>query len=159
VPRSTTNDPAGATAKKPDASDSVDKSDRTPKSDKQGTDKAKPEKKKTRVRDLPARFIARTPWLRRRYAKRLVRTVDKYKRKGRPLPENLARLERHLRTIPEPRRAKVVEEMMETSAEQEQATPSRAMRRAVGRQDRHKGGKGGGLRPGTLPGQPRQRTR
>ena len=116
-------------------------------------------RRRNRLRDLPGRLIARTPWLRRRYARRIVRTIDKYREKGRPLPESLARLERQLRAIPQPKRAQTVEQMMEMSADQEQATPSRAMRRAAGRQDRHKGSKGGGLRPGTLPGQPRQRTR
>lgn len=115
--------------------------------------------KRRRLRDLPARFIARTPWLRRRYARRIVRTIDRFQRKGRPLPENLSRIERQLRRIPGPKRAQAIEQMMELSSEQQQATPSRAMRRAAGRQERQKGSKGGGLRPGTLPGQPRQRTR
>ena len=116
-------------------------------------------KERRRIRDLPGRLIARTPWLRRRYARRIVKTIEKYRQKGRPLPESLSRLERQLRSVPQPKRAQTVEQIMEMSAEQEQATPSRAMRRAAGRQERHKGSKGGGLRPGTLPGQPRQRTR
>ncbi len=120
------------------------------------TDAAKP---KRRIRDMPGRLIARTPWLRRRYARRMVRTIEKFRAKGRPLPESLARLERTLKTVPQTKRAQTIEQMMEMSSEQEDVTPSRAMRRAAGRQDRHKGSKGGGLRPGTLPGQPRQRTR
>jgi hypothetical protein len=120
------------------------------------TPKRKP---RAKLRDIPARFIARTPWLRRRYAKRLIRTIDRYKEKGRPLPDSLARLERQLRRIPAPKRAQTVEQMMELGAEQDDATPSRAVRRAAGRQERQKGTKGGGLRPGTLPGQPRQRAR
>jgi hypothetical protein len=108
-----------------------------------------------RLREAPARFIGRTPWLRRRYARRIVRMIDKYKKKGRPLPENLTRLERQLRRIPQPKRAQTVEQMMEMSAEPDQGT-NRALRRAAGRQERQKGSRGGGLRPGTLPGQPQR---
>jgi len=108
-----------------------------------------------RLREAPARFIARTPWLRRRQARRLVKTIEKYKDKGRPLPENMSRLERQLRRIPKQKRAEAVEQMMEMSVQPDQST-NRALRRASGRQDRQKGTKGGGLRPGTLPGQ-RQR--
>jgi hypothetical protein len=107
-----------------------------------------------RLREAPARFIGRTPWLRRRYARRIVRTIDRYKDKGRPLPENLSRLERQLRRIPQAaKRAELVEQMMEMGSEQNDVTPSRALRRAAERQERQKGSKGGGLRPGTLPGQ------
>lgn len=108
-----------------------------------------------KLRQAPARFIARTPWLRRRQARRLVRTIEKYREKGRPLPESLSRLERQLRRIPQPKRVETVERMMEMSAEPDMAT-NRAYRRAGGRQERQKGSKGGGSRPGTLPGQ-RQR--
>ena len=109
-----------------------------------------------KVRELPARFIARTPWLRRRYARRIVRTIDKFKDKGRPLPENLQRLERQLRRVPPPKRQQLVEQMMEMSSD-EDLSSNRALRRAAGRQERQKGQRGGGLRPGTLPGQPRSR--
>ena len=114
-----------------------------------------PQKRLRKVRELPARFIARTPWLRRRYARRIVRTIDKFQKKGRPLPENLARLERQLRRVPQPKRQQVVEQMMELGSEEDVIT-NRALRRAAGRQERQKGQRGGGLRPGTLPGQ-RQR--
>lgn len=111
-----------------------------------------------RIRDVPARFIGRTPWLRRWYSGRIVRTIDKYKAKGRPLPDNLVRLEHQLRRVPKPKRQKVVEEMMEVGSQQD-VTTNRALRRAAGRQERQKGQRGGGLRPGTAPGQPRQRPR
>lgn len=109
-----------------------------------------------KLREVPGRFIARTPWLRRRYARRIVRTIDKFKDKGRPLPENLQRLERQLRRVPGPKRQQIVEQMMEMSADEDLAS-NRALRRAAGRQERQKGQRGGGLRPGTLPGQPRSR--
>jgi hypothetical protein len=111
-----------------------------------------------KLRDLPARFIGRTPWLRRRYARRILRTIDKFKDKGRPLPENLSRLERQLRRVPKPKRQQVVEQMMEMGSEEDIIT-NRALRRAAGRQERQKGHRRGGVRPGTLPGQPRQRPR
>jgi hypothetical protein len=114
--------------------------------------------KKRRFRDIPARFIGRTPWLRRRYARRIVKTIDKFQAKNRPLPENLQPLERQLRRVPKPKRAQVVEQMMEMGTKEDVST-NRALRRAAGRQERQKGQRGGGLRPGTLPGQPRQRPR
>jgi hypothetical protein len=114
--------------------------------------------KRRRIRDIPARFIGRTPWLRRRYARRIVKTIDKFQDKNRPLPENLQPLERQLRRVPKPKRAQVVEQMMEMGTK-EDVTTNRALRRAAGRQERQKGHRGGGLRPGTMPGQPRQRPR
>ncbi len=111
-----------------------------------------------RLRSAPARFIGRTPWLRRRYARRILRTIDKFQDKGRPLPENLSRLERQLRRVPKPKRQQLVEQMMEMGSEEDLST-NRALRRAAGRQERQKGQRGGGLRPGTMPGQPRQRPR
>jgi hypothetical protein len=115
-------------------------------------------KRLRRLRGAPARFIGRTPWLRRRYARRILKTIDKFQDKGRPLPENLSRLERQLRRVPKPKRQQLVEQMMEMSSEDDVST-NRALRRAAGRQERQKGQRGGGLRPGTLPGQPRQRPR
>ena len=118
---------------------------------------APPKPKRLRkIREFPARLIGRTPWLRRRYARRIVRTIDRYKDKGRPLPESLTRLERQLRRVPGPKRQQMVEQMMEMGTNQD-LTTNRALRRAAGRQERQKGQPGGGLRPGTLPGQPRQR--
>jgi hypothetical protein len=112
-----------------------------------------------RLREVPARFIARTPWLRRRYARRIVKTIDKFQDKGRPLPDSLAPLERQLRRVPKPKRQELVEQMMEMSSKGDDLTTNRAVRRAAGRQERQKGQRGGGLRPGTMPGQPRQRPR
>ncbi|MGH8980599.1 MAG: hypothetical protein ACRDWE_06200 [Acidimicrobiales bacterium] len=112
-----------------------------------------------RLRDAPARFIGRTAWLRRRYARRLLRTIEKFKKKGRQLPENLARLDRQLRQVPPHRRQELVEKMMEMSSTGDDPTSNRALRRASSRQERQKGQRGGGLRPGTMPGQPRQRPR
>ncbi|MGH2927545.1 MAG: hypothetical protein ACRDL8_05030 [Solirubrobacteraceae bacterium] len=111
-----------------------------------------------RLRDLPARLIGRTPWLRRWYSKRILHTIDKFQKKHRPLPENLQRLERQLRRVPQPKRQGAVEEMMELGTKQD-LSANRALRRASGRQDRQKGSRGGGLRPGMPPTQPRPRSR
>jgi hypothetical protein len=119
------------------------------------SDTAPKRRRLRKLRTAPARLIARVPWLRRRQARRLVKTLERYREKGRPIPENLSRLERQLRQIPKHKRAAAVEQMMEMSVQPDQ-TSNRALRRAAGRQDRQKGAKGGGLRPGTLPGQ-RQR--
>ncbi|MGH9100466.1 MAG: hypothetical protein ACRDV8_09600, partial [Acidimicrobiales bacterium] len=75
-----------------------------------------------KLRSVPARFIGRTPWLRRRYARRILRTIDKFQDKGRPLPENLSRLERQLRQIPKPKRQRLVEQMMEMSSDDDVST-------------------------------------
>ena len=107
----------------------------------------------SKLREAPSRFISRTPWLRRRYARRMVKTIDRYREKHRPLPENLSRLERQLRRVPPPKRVEMVEKMMEMSSQPEATVSNRELRRASGRQERQKGSKGGGLRPGTLPGQ------
>jgi len=65
-----------------------------------------------KLRTAPARLIARVPWLRRRQARRLVKTLERYREKGRPIPENLSRLERQLRQIPKHKRAAAVEQML-----------------------------------------------
>lgn len=103
---------------------------------------------------MPARVIARTPWLRRRYARRLVRSIKKSREKGRKLPENLLRIERQIRHLPPARQEQLLEQMMEYGTT-DTAEMSREMRRAVGRQDRRRAS-GKGVRPGVAPGQRRR---
>jgi hypothetical protein len=98
--------------------------------------------------------IGRVPRLRRRYARSTLRSIKKYREKGRPLPENLERLDRQLRRFPPNKRQEALEEMLEMSGRQDIAH-SREMRRAASRQERQSG-KGRGLRPGGPPGGPRQ---
>lgn len=121
---------------------------------------SQPEKRtiRARIRDVPARFIGRTPWLRRRYARRILKSIDKLQEKKRPLPDNLMRLEQQLRRVPKPKRQQIVEQMMELGSDRN-ATTNRSVRRAAGRQERQKGQRGRGLRPGTPPGQARPRPR
>lgn len=111
-------------------------------------------RRRRRVRELPARFIARTPWLRKRYARRLVKSIKKMRAKGRKLPDNLLRVERQIRHLPPGRQEQVIEQMLELGAN-DVAESSRAMRRASERAERQKG-RGKGQRPGTPPGQRRR---
>ena len=115
------------------------------------TEKPKPRR---RLRELPARVIGRTPWLRRRYARRLLKTIEKSRKKHRPLPENLEQIERQLRRVAPPKRAEILEQMLEYGASSD-ANLSRELRRASNRQER-RSGKGGGTRPGLPPGQRRR---
>lgn len=115
----------------------------------------KAKRKKRRVRDLPGRIIARFPWLRRRYVRRVLRTIEKYREKGKRLPEDLGRIDRQLRSVPPPKRAEVLEQMFEAGVDAGAALSGRAMRRAADRQERRRG-KGGGNRPGLYPGQRRR---
>lgn len=110
--------------------------------------------RKRRIREMPARVIARTPWLRKRYARRLVRSIKKMRAKGRKLPDNLLRIERQIRHLPPGRQQQVIEQMLELGANNA-AEASRAMRRATERSDRQSG-RGKGQRPGTPPGQRRR---
>lgn len=107
-----------------------------------------------RLRAVPLRLIGRVPRLRRRYARSTLKSIKRFRDKGRPLPENLARLDRQLRRVPPNKRQEALEEMLEMSGHQD-ALQSRALRRAAGRQERQSG-KGAGLRPGQAPGGPRQ---
>jgi hypothetical protein len=111
-------------------------------------------KRLARVRAMPARIIGRTAWIRRRYARRLIRMMEKSRDKGRPLPENLQQLDRQLQRLPKGKRQEALERMLEMSGQPEM-TPSRELRRAGNRQDR-RSGRGGGLRPGLGPNQRRR---
>ena len=104
---------------------------------------------------LLGRVIGRTPWLRRRYARFLLRSVKKQRAKGRQLPENLLRMERHVRGLPPQKQAEMVEQLLETGATWRPEDLGRAMRRAGAKQER-RSGKGRGVRPGLAPGQRRR---
>jgi len=101
------------------------------------------------------RLIGRTPWLRRRYARFILRSIKKQRQKDRPLPENLLRIERQLRGLPPRKQAEVLEQLLETSATFRPEAAGRALRRASSRQERRRG-KGSGVRPGLMPGQRRR---
>lgn len=120
-----------------------------------GSDSPKPRKR--RIRALPAKLIGRIPWMRRRYARRTLRSIQKFKDKRRPLPEGLQRIDRQLQRLPPNKRQEALEQMLEFGARQEEL-PSREMRRSAERQERQSGRGRGGLRPGT-PGGARKQVR
>ncbi len=101
------------------------------------------------------RFVGRTPWLRRRYARFILRSIKKQRKKDRPLPENLLRIERQLRGLPPRKQAEVLEQLLETGATFRPEAAGRALRRASSRGER-RSGKGSGVRPGLMPGQRRR---
>lgn len=104
-----------------------------------------------RIRNFPGRLVGRTPWLRRRYVRRVLRSIDKAREKNKPMPDGLVRIDRLLRRVPRHKRAEVLEQMLEAGSSPE-TEMNRAVRRAANRQER-RSGKGVGLRPGMGPGQ------
>jgi hypothetical protein len=104
---------------------------------------------------MTGRVIGRTPWLRRRYARFLLRSVKKQRAKGRAIPDNLLRMERQVRGLPPHKQAEVIEQLLETGATWRPEQMGRAMRRAGAKQER-RSGKGHGARPGMTPGQRRR---
>ena len=117
-----------------------------PKESKRWRDKA---------RQAPARLIGRTPWLRRRYARFMLKSIDKRRKKGKQLPDQLVDVERQLRGMAPGQRTKAIEQALELGAAPPEAT-NRAARRAAQRPTRQSG-RGQGRRPGTPPGMPRPR--
>jgi hypothetical protein len=111
-------------------------------------------RKRRRLREIPGDFIARTPWMRRRYAKYLARSLRKSRKKGRKLPENLVEIERRIRHLSPTRQVETIEQLLEFGSATRSQPQSRVMRRALERQDR-RSGSGKGVRPG-LPGGARQ---
>jgi hypothetical protein len=108
--------------------------------------------RRRKLRQLPGRIIGRTPWLRRRYARWMLKTIKKHRDKGRPLPENLRLVERQLRQVPPTKRLEMLEQTLEAGTALSESNVSRAMRRAAERQERQSGRRGGGQRPGLPPG-------
>lgn len=105
-----------------------------------------------RIRSFPGRLVARSPWLRRRYVRRVLRSIDRSREKKRPLPDSLVRIDRMLRRVPRQKRAETLEQMLEAGATPDTEI-NRAVRRAASRQERQSGKKSAGLRPGMGPGQ------
>jgi hypothetical protein len=111
---------------------------------------AKPKRTRRIWGSLSRRFLS-VGFLRRWYIRRTLRYIDKYRDKGRPLPEGMEDLARYLARVPKYERAKKFEEAITTNQELENPQDlGRQMRRATARQ--RKSGKGGGYRPGLPPG-------
>ena len=82
------------------------------------------------------------------YARRLLRFLEKSKKKGRDLPDQLADLDEYLGKVPVKQRRALLEASLSGELD---ARAGRAVRRAASRQGRQKGGVGGGQRPGMPP--------
>ena len=108
-----------------------------------------------RLLAVPGRLVSRVPWLRRRYARSTLKSIKRFRDKGRRLPEHLQRIDRQLQRVPAHKRQEVLEQMLEMGASNE-LPGGRAVRRAASRQERQSGKSAGGLRPGTPPGTRRQ---
>jgi hypothetical protein len=108
-----------------------------------------------RMREAPAKLIGRTPWLRKRYARFMLKSIAKRRKKGKPMPDELLMLERQLRGMAPAQQAKVLEQALEQGAASPEAS-NRATRRAAQRPSRQSG-RGQGRRPGLPPGTPRPR--
>ena len=102
-----------------------------------------------RVRKRISRTIMSVGFLRRYYVRRLLKTIDKSEKKGRPLPADLEQVKTALSRLPANKRAEFLEEMLR---DPEGMNPGRELRRAASRQDRQSGRGGGRQRPGLPPG-------
>lgn len=110
-----------------------------------GGDDAKPG-----LRARASQRMLKVGFMRRRYAKRLVRYIDRQKAKGRPLPPEFAELERFLAQVPKAERAQRFEEAL--ALQQADELPvGREMRRAAANQQRRSGKNPAGYRPGAAP--------
>lgn len=99
-------------------------------------------------RDRFTRRMLRIGLVRRWYARRLVKYMEKSRKKQRKLPDHLVRLDQMTRRLPQPRRVATVEELITPGADEHFG---REFRRAAARQDRARGGRSGGRRPGMPP--------
>ena len=92
------------------------------------------------VRAAMARLILRVGWLRRRYAKRLLKHMEEGGGK-KGLPPELVQLEKMLKQVPPPQRLQALETALQQGASGEapsapEQLPSRSLRRAAERQQR-----------------------
>jgi hypothetical protein len=86
--------------------------------------------------------------VRRFYARRLIRFLDKSKKKGRVIPDQLAELDDYLSRVPVKQRRELLESSLSGELD---SRAGRDLRRAASRQGRQKGRAGGGQRPGLPP--------
>lgn len=86
--------------------------------------------------------------MRRFYARRLIRFMEKSKKKGRDLPGDLADLDAYLSKLPANQRRAMLEASLSGELD---SKVGREVRRAASRQGRQKGRTGGGQRPGMPP--------
>jgi hypothetical protein len=127
--------------------------------DKPAKDKAtknKPAKDKKRIRGAIGRLVMRSSFLRRRYVRRVLKSIDKAKAKGRRLPPELFELSQQLSRVPKNKQAEALEEAIKAGPDAAEEA-GRAMRRAAAAQQRQSGRGQGRYRPGMPPPPPGQR--
>ncbi len=146
------------------------RSDKNNKTDKKPTDTrppagkrpaAKPadkatKEKKRRVRGAIGRLTMKSSFLRRRYVRRVLKSIDKAKAKGRRLPPELFELSQQLSRVPKNKQAEALEEAIKAGPDAAEDA-GRAMRRAAAAQQRQSGRGQGRYRPGMGPPPPGQR--
>lgn len=103
-----------------------------------------------RVRDNAWKRLLKIGVIRRWYARRLIKFIEKSRKKKRKLPEHLVQVDTMLRRVPKAQRPKMVEEMLVPGREEQLG---RAMRRAADRQNRGSGRGNTKRRPGMPPQQ------
>ncbi len=101
------------------------------------------------LRQRMGQRVMRIGFLRRRYVKRVIRYLDKSKKKGRRLPPGMMEMQRFLAQIPKEERAQRLEEAI--VAQQSGDEFNRDLRRAAANQQRRSGKGAGGYRPGAPP--------
>lgn len=100
------------------------------------------------TRESMAKRMLKVGFIRRWYARRMVKYIDKSKKKQRRLPDHLYQVETLLKRVPTHDRAKTLADMLQPGQEEQYG---REMRRAAARQQRAKGSGGPGKRPGLPP--------
>ncbi len=99
------------------------------------------------VRATITRGIVRVPFLRRLYVRRMLKFLERSKRKKRALPKELAELDIAMSKVPKDQRMAMLESALTEGA---QGSASRQMRRAADRQKRQSGRGGPRRRPGAV---------
>ena len=99
------------------------------------------------VRATITRGIVRVPFLRRLYVRRMLKFLERSKRKKRALPRELAELDIAMSKVPKDQRMAMLETALTEGSE---GGASRQMRRAADRQKRQSGRGGPRRRPGAV---------
>ncbi|MGI8750933.1 MAG: hypothetical protein ACR2MN_01180 [Acidimicrobiales bacterium] len=111
---------------------------------------------KGRIRRSIARLTMRSSFLRGRYVRRVLKSIEKSKAKSRRLPPELHELSKQLSRVPKNKQAEALEEALKAGPDAADQA-GRAMRRAAAAQQRQSGRGQGRYRPGMAPPPPGQR--
>jgi hypothetical protein len=104
--------------------------------------------KKRRVRTAVFNRAMKVGFIRRFYVKRLLRYIEKSRKKGRSLPPDLVQVEKMVARLPAKKQVELLETALLTKPDD---VNNRQLRRAATRQDRLRGS-GAGNRPGSMRG-------